>query len=106
MSAGRRDKKVTIQRLGTARDDAGQILDTWTDQHTVWASITPVAGREYFNASGERAEVTHKIGIVYGPTVAPRDRIVYGSRVFDVKSVINTKERNRDLQIMCTEHVN
>lgn len=105
MSAGRRDKKVTIQRRGSSKDTAGQIIETWTDQSTIYASIAPVAGREYFNASGERAEVTHKIGIVYGPTVVPRDRIKFGTRIFDIKSVINTRERNRDLQLMCTEHV-
>jgi len=105
MSAGRRDKLVTIQRRGDDQDSTGQVLETWSPQSTIWASIAPVAGREYFNASGERAEVTHKIGIVYGPTVAPRDRITYGSRIFDIKSVINLQERNRELLLMCTEHV-
>jgi SPP1 family predicted phage head-tail adaptor len=105
MSAGLRDKKVQIQRQGSTQDAAGQLSDMWTTQATVWASIKPVSGREYFNASGERAEVTHTIGILYGPTVAPRDRIVYGSRMFDIKSVINVDERNRELLLMCTEHV-
>ncbi len=105
MSAGRRDKLVTIKRRGTDQDDAGQVIETWTETATVWASILPIAGREYFNASGERAEVTHRIGIVYGVSLAPRDRVEYGDRVFDIKSVINVRERNRDLELMCTEHV-
>jgi SPP1 family predicted phage head-tail adaptor len=101
----RRDKLITLQRRGTTQDTTGQVVETWTQLEQAWASIDPVSGREYFNASGERAEVTHKVSIWYGPTVAPRDRLVYGSRVFDIRSVINVGERNRDLLLMCTEHV-
>ena len=105
MSAGRRDKRVTIQRQVTTQDSAGQVNNSWSVTATVWASIAPVTAREFFVASGERAEVTHRIGLVYGPTVVPRDRIVYGSRIFDIRSVLNTDERNRELLLMCTEHV-
>jgi SPP1 family predicted phage head-tail adaptor len=105
MSAGRRDKKVTIQRQSDTQDSVGQLVDTWTVTATVYASIEPLSAREYFNASGERAEVTHKIGMVYGPTISPRDRVVYGSRTFEIRSVINIEERNRELQLMCTERV-
>jgi SPP1 family predicted phage head-tail adaptor len=101
----RRDKLLTFQRRGTAQDASGQEVETWTDvTPQSWARILPVSGREYFNASGERAEVTHRIEINYR-ALAPRDRAVYGSRVFDIKSVINVEERNRDLLLMCTEHV-
>jgi SPP1 family predicted phage head-tail adaptor len=101
----RRDKLVTLQRRGTTQDTAGQVVETWTKIETVWATIGPITGREYFNASGERAEVTHRLSIWWGPSVAPRDRVIYGSRIFDIKSVINVKEMNRDLELMCTEHV-
>lgn len=101
----RKDKLVTLQRRGTTQDSAGQVVETWTEIQKAWASIDPIVGREYFNASGERAEVTHRVKIHYGPTVAPRDRVLYGSRVFDIKSGINIEERNRDLELMCTEHV-
>jgi SPP1 family predicted phage head-tail adaptor len=96
---------VTIERQSTSQDSTGQQLDSWTEVGKEWVSIRPVTGREYFNASGERAEVTHRIRMVYGRTFAPKDRIVYGSRIFDIKSVINIEERNRELELMVTEHV-
>lgn len=97
---------VSIQRQSSTQGATGQPANTWTETATWWASINPVSGREYFNASGERAEVTHKIEGRYGPTIAPRDRIVHGSRVFNVKSVLNLEECNHWLQLMATEHVN
>jgi SPP1 family predicted phage head-tail adaptor len=96
---------VTIERQSTSQDTAGQQVDTWTEIGQEWVTINPVTGREYFNASGERAEVTHRIRMVYGRTVAPRDRIVYGARIFDIKSVLNLDERNRELELMVSEHV-
>ena len=96
---------VTIERQSTSQDTAGQQLDSWAEVGKEWVSIKPVTGREYFNASGERSEVTHRIRMVYGRTVAPRDRIVYGSRTFDIKSVLNLDERNRELELMVSEHI-
>lgn len=101
-----RKKLVSIQRRSTQQGSTGQQADVWTETAKWWASINPVAGREYFNASGERAEVTHKVEGRFGPTVAPKDRIVYGARVFDIKSVIDQEERRRYLLLMVTEHVN
>lgn len=105
MGAGSRSKLVSIKRRTSAQDSVGQTIETWTETASVWASVEPITGREYFNASGERAEVTHKVGILYGPTVVPRDRIEFDSRVFDIKSVMNIQERNRELVLMCSEFI-
>jgi SPP1 family predicted phage head-tail adaptor len=97
--------RVTIQRRGTTQDTAGQTVETWSDTGTVWGSIRPISGREYFAASGERAEVTHEIMLRYGITVAPRDRVKHGTRLFDIKSVLNVDEMSRYLKLMCVEIV-
>lgn len=96
---------VKIQRRTTSTDGVGQVKEIWTDAEEVWANILPVNTREYFNASGERAEVTHKISTWYGPSISPRDRISYDGRLFDIKGVMNVGERNRQLQLMCVEVV-
>jgi SPP1 family predicted phage head-tail adaptor len=98
-----RDKLVSIQRRGTAQDSAGQVVETWTETAKEWASIEPVSTREFFAASGERAEITHKIGMHYGVTALPRDQVVYGDRTFDIKGSMNVGERNLELRLMCSE---
>lgn len=100
-----RDKLVSIQRLGTAQDSAGQVIETWTTTATEWASIEPVSAREFFAASGERAEITHKITMHYGVAVLPRDQVVYGDRAFEIKGTMNVGERNRELLLMCAEFI-
>lgn len=109
MTIANRNKRVTFQRRGTGQSATGQPNGTFTNVMTIWAAINPISGREYFNASGERAEVTHKIDVRYCSELAdlkPKDRALYGSRVFNIRSVINVEERGRKLLLMCTEHVN
>jgi SPP1 family predicted phage head-tail adaptor len=94
---------VSLQRQGSGQSSTGQPNGTWTELAKEWAEIEPISGREYFNASGERAEVTHKVKIRAGRSYLPKDRVVYGSRVFNIRSVLNLEERGRWLQIMVTE---
>jgi len=101
----RRTHMVVLQRRGSAQDEVGQTREVWSELRREWASIEPISGREFFAASGERAEVTHRLRVAYGSGVMARDRALSGSRIFDIRSVINVEERNRELELMCTEVV-
>jgi len=104
-----RSQRVTFQSRGTGQSSTGQPNGAFVEVMTTWAAIKPITGREYFNASGERAEVTHEIDVQACSELAslkPKDRALFGSRVFNIKSVINIEERGRKLLLMCTEHVN
>ena len=37
--------------------------------------------------------------------IVPKMRVKVGSRIFDILSIINVDERNRELQLMCRESV-
>lgn len=98
--------RIELQSQASGQSSTGQPNGAWSTYDTVWASIEPISGREYFNASGERAEVTHKIKLRSGPSVLPKHRALFGSRVFNIRSVLNLEERGRWLQLMVTEHAN
>lgn len=100
------NKRLTIEQRDTIQDSVGQTIEAWQEVDTVWGSLRPIRGREFFSASGQRAEITHEVIIRHGATVAPRDRIVSGQRVFDVQSVINIDERRRYLKLMVIENGN
>ena len=99
---------MTIQRQTTAKDGVGQLQDVWTEIATRRASLEPLNGREYFTASGENSDVTTRIRLRHDETVAvlkPYDRIIDESQspqvVYDIQSVINPRERDRELVLMC-----
>ena len=105
MRAGTLRHKVVIQQNTPTRDSYGAEVEAWTDYATVWASIEPARGREFWESQQVNAEVTGKISIRYLAGITPKMRVKHGSRIFEIISVINPEERNRELQLMVKEKV-
>ena len=99
-------QRVTIQAYRKSRDSYGAEVETWIDLHAgVWASIEPLIGREYMAAKQLTAEVSHKIRMRYIAGIVPTMVIVWGEREFEIVSVLNVREQNKELFIMATEDV-
>ena len=76
-----------------------------TEVKTVWASVEPTRGREYQEAQRIRPELTYKITTRYHKEVTPDMFIKFKDRFFDITSIINVKERNEMLEIICIEKI-
>lgn len=98
-----RDKKVTIKSLSTTQDDYGQPLNEYVDVVTCWASVEPLIGREYYAAEQVQAEAKIKVRTEFIPGIKENMVVFYGDRKFEIVSVINPKEQNRELLLMCKE---
>ena len=105
MNPGELKHRITFQKLNNTQNDYGEPIESWQDIATVWASINPVVGREYFAAETVNSEVSHKIKIRYRFGITPDMRVNFKGRIFSIKSVINYNERNTELQLMCKELV-
>jgi SPP1 family predicted phage head-tail adaptor len=103
MKIGKLRHRVRLQEYVISKDSFGAEVENWSDTATVWASIEPLSGREYFAAQQINAEVSTKITIRYRAGVKPTMRILFGGRIFEILSVINTEEKNRELILMCRE---
>lgn len=103
MEPGLMRHKITIQRLGSARNEFGEPEDNWEEVAVVRASIQPVSGRDFMAAMKEQAEVTHKVTIRYNQAVNASMRVLYGKRVLTILHVIDTWEQHREMALMCRE---
>lgn len=103
MRSGNLKQKITFQDYTETTDDFGEVTKGYADFRTVYASIVPLSGKEYFTSKQTNAEVSHKIECRHFDGVKPSMRIVYGTRTFNIESVINIREENKTLQIMATE---
>jgi SPP1 family predicted phage head-tail adaptor len=104
---GRLRERITIQRRSNSRNEYGE-ENLWTDIATVWAGVEPLSGREFFTALQAQADVTTRIVCRYASEIAsvtPKDRIKHGAVYFDIRSVIDPQNRHRELQFMCTQHL-
>ena len=97
--------RVTIRTYTKTRDGYGAEIETWADFADVWASVEPLIGREYMAAKQITAEVSHKIRMRYIEGLLPTMTIAWGDREFEIVSIINVSERNKEILIMATEDV-
>lgn len=92
---------------GTVPDGEGGYVEGWQalDPAQVFAHINPASARDLErSASGTViSTASHVIEILYHPQVTTKTRITYGTRVFQVTSVRNPDEANRELVIVAEE---
>ncbi|MFK5937722.1 MAG: phage head closure protein [Sulfurimonas sp.] len=104
MRAGNLKHKIIIQSYNENQNDYGEAIKAWSDFKTVYASILPLSAKEFFKA-GIQDEVTHKIELRYLKDIKPKMRVIFDTREFSIESVLNIREANKSLQLICTEVV-
>jgi SPP1 family predicted phage head-tail adaptor len=104
MNAGILKHRISIQISTNAQGTYGEPTPTWVDFITCSASIEPINGREYFSSQQVNSEVTHRIKMRYKAGINSKMRVKYHNRYFDIKSVINIKEQNREIHLMAVEN--
>lgn len=105
MNAGKLRHRITIQAPIERENDYGERAVTWIDFASVGADIRPLSGRELVMAQQIESLVTTSIQMRFYPGLNPKMRIVYAGRIFEIASIINILERNRELNILCHEVV-
>lgn len=105
MRAGDLRHQIEIQRYTETSNDFGEVIEAWNTINTVKANITPLSGKEYYASKQVNAETTHQVFIRYISGLKPADRVVFNGRVFNILSIINYKEKNISLELLCTEQI-
>ncbi|MCD6433702.1 MAG: phage head closure protein [Sulfurimonas sp.] len=104
MRSGNLKHKIVIQTFTESQNDFGEVAKGWTNFKSAYASVTPLSAKEFFKA-GTHAEVSHKIELRYISGIKSKMRVVYDSRIFEIESVLNIREANKTLHLICTEVV-
>ncbi len=94
---GARRHRIELQEEVKPADTGGGYTLSWATRATVSASIKPVSGSEQLRSAQLEARVTHKIETRYRRDVAltAKWRVKFGTRVFNIRTVINEDERGR-----------
>lgn len=116
--AGKLRHRITIQEATTVEGDHGGTYETWLpivdsedenysqtdyDADTVWASVGPVRGREYWDVKKSNSEVEGKVIMRYRDDVTPDKRLWFKGRPLKILSVLNPAERKEYLEIYYKE---
>jgi len=96
-------KRVTVQAVSRASDGQGGFTESWADEATIHAAIEPVKAWEKYQAMQTQTPVTHKVTVRYLAGLTTKKRLLYGTRVLDIKEVINVDERSAFMELKVIE---
>lgn len=105
MRAGKLRRILEIQEAVETQDTTGSMVPTWETFAFVHGSVEPLRGREFWAAHELQAQMDTRIRIRYLPGITPKMRILDGTRIFQIYSVIDPESRQIELQIMAQEQV-
>lgn len=100
--------RITFLKSVDVENEVHETTKELQDYASVWASVEPLKGREYYEAQTLRQELTYKIRIRYSPSlkIDPSTLIKFGNdRIFQIIDISNIEERNRILEIHAIEKV-
>jgi SPP1 family predicted phage head-tail adaptor len=115
MLAQRLSEIITIQEKDTtvtALNAAGEPTSTWVDFIVdARASADPVSGREFLAANSNISEGTTRFITRYqtgtgGRDVTPQMRVLYRGKIYDIKNIMNHRNKNRIMEILAVQGVN
>jgi SPP1 family predicted phage head-tail adaptor len=110
MRAGTLRDRIVLEESVPMQDSTGDTIPTWVPRTIVWASIEPLTGREAVLLAAQGAsEMNTRICIRWTPTlnaVTPTWRVRFGTILYNIKSIINKDNANRELEMMCQSGVN
>ena len=105
MQGGTLRHHITFQSPINTNDGMGGVTVSWEDEFNAWAEIDPPKGREYFAAGEKQTEITTRVRVRYRSGIVGSWRVKFGTRIFDINSIIDPDERHRELILMCVESV-
>ena len=103
MNPGELNKRITFQRLTTTTNENGFEVEEWEDFKTVWAAVTNLHGREYFEAAAVQRENTVKFTIRYLKDIDTSMRILFQGKQYNITSIDNIKYKNVYMEIKALE---
>ncbi|TDQ63574.1 SPP1 family predicted phage head-tail adaptor [Maritalea mobilis] len=105
--AGKRDRRIKIQRYTTEQNGLGEEVKNWSALATVWANVTPISDGERIEAQQVNASISTRFTILHSSTVADvnaKDRIEYPVDSGTYYDIYGVKElgRREGLEITAT----
>jgi len=105
MNAGYLRHRCWIKQPTVTTDSYGDVSTSWGTVTVCWGALEPLRGREWIESGMENSDITAKFRMRYYSGIRPTMQLYYGSRTFQITSVIDPNERHRELELRLRELV-
>lgn len=103
MNAGQLRHRIRVQRLDDQVTASGALAERWVDRAHVWCRIEPLGGRETYREHALHGEATHRLVMRLVAGITTKDRVLFGTREFDITGIANVDERGEKLVVLVKE---
>jgi SPP1 family predicted phage head-tail adaptor len=104
MRSGTLRHVIDIQDAAETPDGMGGFTTSYSDIYSgLRASIWPLSASEHISNDKIELSITHRIRVRYRSGIKADMKVVFGSREFNIKSIINSEMRNIMLEMLCEE---
>ncbi len=100
---GRLRQRVRLEASVVTPTEGGAALASWMAVATLWAEVVPLSGDELVESDRRQGRVTHRVSLRYRGDVTTSHRLVLGTRILDIRSVMTPDGRRRHLICLCEE---
>jgi SPP1 family predicted phage head-tail adaptor len=103
MRIGDLNKRISIQYQTKVPDGLGGFTTIWTEAAAIFGAIWPVSANEQIQAAQVTMTITHRVRIRYRSVLRPSWRIKFGTRYFNIVSIIDPNMAHKYLDLLCKE---
>lgn len=101
--AGNMRQRIRIEQPVVVPDGLGGGTRSWQTLTTVWAEIHTLSGDERFDAGKLASTVTHRITLRWRNDITPEMRVVFGTRIFAIRAVLERDGKRRSVELVTEE---
>lgn len=106
MKLGNLTHQVIVEVLTGRTIEGGEVVEEYVAAFPHNVSLEPLTHSERIRGAAVANDTTHRVTCHYHAAINSRCRFRYGSRIFDIVSIINKGERNREFDITVKEMPN
>ncbi len=104
MEAGKLRHRIVIQQPVESEPTAtGQRDVTWVKFDKAWAEITSTPGNEGLDVRTINAQMSHRVRIRYRAGLQTTFRVLWGTRLLSLNSIVDVDNRRREQFLYCSE---
>ena len=97
--------RVKVQNFVKTRDASGGIIRTWQTVVTRWGKIDPLQGDEKEFGDTIESRATHKVSLRFYDGLDTNQRLLFGTREFNIVEIIDPGNRHRQTVLKVREDV-
>src|SRR5690606_31428090 len=93
MQIGKLDQQVTLMKPSSAKNDFGEVIETFISAGTEWAEVISQRGSEAFEAARTNARETIRVKIRWRADVETTWKVEWQGQSYNIKPIDRSQRR-------------